>query len=372
MERLSIKPRIDWERQVESIGFPFHTPDQKLYWDESVCYAFKAQEILELETATNEVERMCMAVVDNVVEYHRYAELNIPEHAWKLIEQSWRRGDKNIFGRVDFSYDGNQPAKLLEYNADTPLSLPEASIVQKHWLEQVHADKAQFNTIHNSLVAAWRSFNAEVIHLTNFGTKDEEEEDLNITYIAETVKEAGRVAKVLKIENVLWDGKNFRDPDNHIIKTVVKLYAWEDLINDVYRNYSHQTTMQIIEPIWKMVLSNKALLVLLWELFPNHPNLLPTFFDSKHIKGDYVKKPLLGRLGENITLCTQSGEISSDGVYSAGPFVYQKLHPLPKNDGNYATIGSWLIEGRAAGISVREDTTPIINDDSRFVPHFIE
>ena len=268
MERLSIKPRIDWEKQVESIGFPFHTPDQKLYWDESVCYAFKAQEIAILEAATNEVEKMCMAVVDNVVQYQRYGELNIPEYTWRLIEQSWQRRDKNIFGRVDFSYDGHQPPKLLEYNADTPLSLPEASIVQKHWLEQVHSDKTQFNTIHESLVAAWQSFGPEVIHLTRFGTRDEEEEDLNIAYLAETIKEAGHIANVVKIDQVLWDGHYFRDPDNSVIKTVVKLYAWEELLNDVYRNYSHQTTMQVIEPIWKMILSNKALLVLLWELFP--------------------------------------------------------------------------------------------------------
>ena len=83
-----------------------------------------------------------------------------------------------------------------------------------------------------------------------------------------------------------------------------------------------------------------------------------------------MKKPLLGRLGENITLSIQNAKISSNGNYSEGPFVYQKLHPLPKNDGNYATIGSWLIEGKSVGISVREDTTPIINDDSRFVSSF--
>lgn len=32
-----------------------------------------------------------------------------------------------------------------------------------------------------------------------------------------------------------------------------------------------------------MVLSNKAILVVLWELFPNHPNLLPAYFSPKEL-----------------------------------------------------------------------------------------
>lgn len=371
MERLLIKPRSDWEAQVESTGFKFYRPEHQICWDESVCYAFKAHEIAALEAATNEVERMCVAVIDNVVQYQRYGELNIPERAWELIEQSWLRGDANIFGRLDFSYDGIQPPKLLEHNADVPLTMSEASIVQNQWLQQVWPGKGQFNNIHQSLVAAWRGFSSP-IHLVSFEDPYLKETDLNIAYFAETIKEAGRIAKVVKLDKVLWDGQYFRDPDNTIIKTVVKLYAWEYLINDVYGNYAHQKTMQIIEPIWKMILSNKALLVLLWELFPDHPNLLPAYFDCKRINGDYAKKPLFGRLGENITLHSNNGSISSSGNYAEGPYIYQKLHPLKNRDGNYATIGSWLIEGRSVGIGIREDITPITNKDSRQVPYFID
>jgi glutathionylspermidine synthase len=54
------------------------------------------------------------------------------------------------------------------------------------------------------------------------------------------------------------------------------------------------------EPIWKMLLSNKAILPILWELFPNHPNLLPAYFteeEAKHHLSDvgYVKKPIFGK-----------------------------------------------------------------------------
>ena len=34
-----------------------------------------------------------------------------------------------------------------------------------------------------------------------------------------------------------------------------------------------------LEPVWKMMWSNKAVLAVLWDLFPGHPNLLPASFD---------------------------------------------------------------------------------------------
>ena len=57
-----------------------------------------------------------------------------------------------------------------------------------------------------------------------------------------------------------------------------------------------------IEPIWKMMWSNKALLAVLWEMFPGHPNLLETYLDGPHGLREFVKKPLLSREGANVTL----------------------------------------------------------------------
>jgi len=54
-----------------------------------------------------------------------------------------------------------------------------------------------------------------------------------------------------------------------------------------------------------MILSNKAVLPILWELFPNHPNLLPAYFTEedakKHLSAQgYVKKPIFGKYEHNI------------------------------------------------------------------------
>lgn len=370
MERIQTTPRPDWQSQVEALGLSFHTMDDEIYWDERACYRFTAQEIDQLEDATNDIEALCMEVVDQVVKEGRYAELHIPEHAWPLIEASWQRGDKHLYGRLDFSYDGSQAPKLLEYNADTPTALLEASVVQWQWLEQVRQGSDQFNSIHERLVAAWPRLGRKLIHLTCVGHN--EEDFVNVAYLADTIMQANLTPILLPIDKIAWDGQDFLDEEGEIINTLFKLYPWEWLVEDEFAEHLLETKMRIIEPAWKMILSNKALMVLLWEMFPNHPNLLPAYFDHQKISGDYIKKPLLSREGESVSLYSEKGNIISEGAYDDGVFMVQQSHPLPNFDGNYPVIGSWLIAGEAAGIGIREDDTPITRNTSRFVPHFFD
>jgi len=125
---------------------------------------------------------------------------------------------------------------------------------------------------------------------------------------------------------------------------------------------------QWIEPIWKMLWSNKALLAVLWELYPNHPNLLPAYLDGPRELTRYVKKPKLAREGANITLVGET-TVETGGDYGEEGFVYQALAPVPTFEGNYAVIGSWLVDGEACGMGVRESDGPITTNLSRFVPH---
>jgi glutathionylspermidine synthase len=110
----------------------------------------------------------------------------------------------------------------------------------------------------------------------------------------------------------------------------------------------------------------------LWELFDGHPNLLPASFDRKGVPGEYVRKPLFSREGGNVTICSGGETIENPGSYGADGWIYQAYAPLPRFDGNHAVIGSWVINGEAAGIGIREDTGPITTNASRFLPHFFE
>jgi glutathionylspermidine synthase len=126
-----------------------------------------------------------------------------------------------------------------------------------------------------------------------------------------------------------------------------------------------------------MLLSNKGILPILWKLYPNHPNLLPAYFDqpgSNTLK-DYVRKPLHGREGSNITLVRNGATVTStDGPYD-GPCVVQAIGPeavFPDASGRsrYPVLGLWMIDQECGGMGIRESGGPITDNLSSFVPHY--
>ena len=138
MRRIACPERDDWRATAEQFGFDFHTIDGERYWDERAYYAFTLDEIeRQIETPTGEIDAMCLELVDRAVDdEHDLRRLKIPEPFWPLISESWHRDEASLYGRLDLSFDGRGPAKLLEYNADTPTSIFEAAVFQWTWLEQ--------------------------------------------------------------------------------------------------------------------------------------------------------------------------------------------------------------------------------------------
>ena len=181
----------------------------------------------------------------------------------------------------------------------------------------------------------------------------------------------------------------FVDLNRQPIRTLFKLYPWEWLLHDDFGEHALDTMnsseqkpvagkVQWIEPIWKMLWSNKALLAILWELNPNHELLLPAFLDGPRNMQNYVRKPLVGREGAGVYGLSQlGGEEDAKGGQSygcqggRGHYVYQALAPMAQADGKTAVFGSWLIDGEPAGMGIRESDGLITNNFSRFVPHLI-
>src|SRR3954468_15050737 len=136
MRREPMSPRPGWQHRCEQAGFTYHSMGGT-YWDESACYAFGAAQIDRLESATAELHSMCLRAADEVVANRRFDEFAIPAAFHMPVAESWRRREPSLYGRFDFSWDGRGDPKLLEYNADTPTALLEASVVQWHWLDDL-------------------------------------------------------------------------------------------------------------------------------------------------------------------------------------------------------------------------------------------
>jgi Glutathionylspermidine synthase preATP-grasp len=165
MQRIPIDERANWRDHAEKTGFSYHSINGEPYWDETAYYAFSLRQIEDdLEAPTAALEAMCIELVGRAITDEQIMKrLAIPERFWNFIAASWKRGDASLYGRFDLRYDGQGPAKLLEYNADTPTSLFETAVFQWDWLNDaivqgiVPRDADQFNSLHERLIAAWKS-----------------------------------------------------------------------------------------------------------------------------------------------------------------------------------------------------------------------
>lgn len=376
MRRVPARPRDGWERKVEAAGLSWHSPEGSAYWNESAFYEFSAREVEALQQATNDLAEMALAAAQHVIDEKLYSRLGIPDAAVPLIQHSWDAEPPSVYGRFDFAYNGDGPPKLLEYNADTPTSLLEAAVVQWFWLEETHPGEDQFNSIHDRLIAQWREL---IPYLpgrhVDFCSADDAEDRMTATYLLDTARQAGLSTASFLIDEIGWDGVRFLAPGRRTLGAVFKLYPWEWMVREEFGAYLNSPGVIWIEPSWKMLLSNKGLLPVLWKLYPNHPNLLEAGWEPLAQTSSWVKKPLLGREGANVTMHHPGGELATEGDYGEEGFVYQALARLRSFDGKYPVIGSWVIGHQngdaAAGIGIRESGIPITTNLSQFVPHLI-
>jgi len=379
MERIPIAPRPRWRETVEALGLVWHTANGQPYWNEAAYYRFTAGEIDEIETATAELQRLCLAAGQYIIDRKLFPRLGIPPWVVPLIERAWEEEPPALFhGRFDLGYDGQGPPKLFEYNCDTPTALFEAAVVQWDWLEAVRPlgpESDQFNSLHERLVAKWRDLSpylrSQVVHFTHVDD-DAGEDTITVTYLRDTAVQAGLTTVPILIDHVGWDAGRHRfvDVDCSPIDVLFHLYPWEWLVHEEFgpRIAECYGAMQWIEPIWKMLWSNKALLAVLWEMAPGHPNLLPASFEPPR-DGSYIRKPLLAREGANVTVVKDGRVIAeTGGEYGEEGFIYQALYDLPDFDGNLPVLGSWIVDGEPAGLGVREGGL-VTGNLGRFVPH---
>jgi glutathionylspermidine synthase len=384
MRRVAAPTRANWQSKVEAAGLTWHTPGQP-YWNESAFYQFTAREVDTLEAATNELGQMSLAAAQHVIDNKLYAQMGIPASAVPLVETSWEAEPPSLYGRFDLAYCGNGPPKLLEYNADTPTSLLEAAVAQWYWLEDTYPRSGQFNSIHDRLIALWTELAPSLPGgRIDFCSMNDLEDQMTVAYLLDTAQQAGLAASMFPIDEIGWDGAKFVAPDDGVNDTlydkplgaVFKLYPWEWMVREEFGAHLGASGVIWVEPAWKMLLSNKGLLPVLWKLYPHHPNLLEASWDAPDAGRAWVRKPLLGREGANVTLHLPARDFETTGDYGEEGFVYQDMAPLKTFDGKYPVIGSWVIGHRegdaAAGIGIRESDIPITTNLSQFVPHLFD
>ena len=386
MRRISVPERADWREKAEQVGFSFHSAEDRPYWDETAAFAFTLREIEEdIEAPTAELEEMALEFVGNACRDEEIlTKLAIPQAFWPEIWKSWQRGDRNLYGRFDFAYDGQGPAKLLEYNADTPTALLETGVFQWLWLEELAAHGQlprgadQFNSLHEKLVAAFLNLHNGRKYTLHFAClRDSDEDRATVGYLEECAQQAGIATRFLYVDEIgLTKAGKFVDLENAPIEMLFKLYPWEWMMREDFGQSIPGCGAQFIEPIWKSLLSNKGLLPYLWKMAPKHPNLVPAYFpdeEAADLGNSYVEKPLFSREGANIRLFERGRAIGdTDGPYGQEGFIRQQKVVIPDFGNGHVVLGAWVVASEPAGMLVREDKSPITGNLARFIPHFIE
>lgn len=386
MRRAIVDKRDGWEETVAGQGLLYHTAGGIPYWDEGACYVFTPSEIDRLEVATGELWSMCLKAAEHVIERKRYAELGIPASAVPLIEYTWEAEPPALYSRFDLCWDGSGAPKMLELNADTPTSLLEAAAIQWLWLEAVFPGRDQFNSLEPKLIAKWKELIGGSylfpgpIHFAHDGAI---EDRMTVGYIMKTAMDAMRELKTsrpiveLRMDQIGWSWwrRRFEDLADAPIANIFKLYPWETMTGQAFGEHLAGTMrrMHWIEPAWKVLMTNKGLLAILWELFPGHANLLPAYLDGPRGMTDFARKPRYSREGANVQI-VRGGQVLEEtgGAWGAEGHVFQALALLPDFDGNRPVLGSWMVDQDPAGLGIRESEGLITGNTSRFVPHYID
>lgn len=379
MKRIAIEERPWWQEQARDLGFRFHTIDGEKYWDESAYYQFSLKQVEnDIEDVTQELHELAMALVDEVVASEQKLEqLCIPERHWDLVATSWRQRQPHLYGRMDFSYDGAAPAKLLELNYDTPTSLYESGFFQWLWLEDaikhdmVPKGSDQFNSLQEQLKSRFGELGVERLHFASVQNSDE---DLGtVRYLQDIASQAGLATRYVPMEQIGFGDGHFWDREDQAIDAIFKLYPWEFMLAEEFGDLIAGSQTLWLEPPWKIILANKGILPLLWQAHKGHPNLLEAHFDDGSALGrGWVKKPIFSREGANVELYLPDGQrLAEPGPYDDSRFIRQALAPLPAFAGNHTLLGSWVVGDVACGMGIREDSSLITKDSARFVPHII-
>ncbi|KKK99981.1 glutathionylspermidine synthase family protein [Rheinheimera mesophila] len=381
MKKVACDERPGWRSYAESVGFEFHTFDGEPYWDETGYYQFNLRQIeQDLEEPTEELHQMALSLVEDVVrDEEKLQQLAIPEKFWDFVADSWRTKAPSLYGRLDLVYDGSGPAKLLELNYDTPTSLFETGFFQWVWLEdqlmrgKVPQGADQFNSLQDQLEAAFA--NLPLANPLYFASVANSIEDKGtVMYLMDIARQAGVDSRFIELEQLGEASGQLVDLEGYAIGGLFKLYPWEFMLQEDFASVILSSQTQWLEPGWKMLLSNKGILPLLWQKYRGHPNLLESHFEQpgQSFGAGWVRKPLFSREGANVELILPNGEkVTEPGPYADSPFIRQKLQPLPKFGDSYTMIGSWVVGNSAAGIGIREDNSLITKDSSRFLPHII-
>ena len=373
--------------RLRELGLDAPNGEGEPWWVTDAAYVIDEAAAGALLDAATGVQKRCYQAVEELVASGDFAYFGIRNPAMRTaIMQSWRAKDAPVYGRMDFSFAPDGTPMLLDYEADSPFGLAEASFVQWEWFEAWQSasgrgSDSQENLLYEKLTAhVPRMGLPSRFAIACGGDTDQKGNPADTTerfdaeFIAEIAGKTNLAARICSIGQIGWDldAQRFTDDRDEPQDAMVKIYPWDWMEDEPNAEVLPRSRTRILPGAWVRLLADKTMMALLWHMFPDTANLLPTFLDRPP-QGQWVAKPRRGWDGEHVYLPGQPvGAAPEDEV---GPLLYQAPCPLPvfvtPRGEAHAAVSVWMVGGEPAGLSFRESRGPVTGPAARFVPHIL-
>ena len=326
----------------------------------------------------------CMYILDTalgyIIETKKLSALGIPEYLHEVITYTYKNYETHpyMLGRFDFSFTESE-IKLIEFNADTPFTLPETylqyAILEK---EGMDPDSHQYNTIYEEL----RTYYDKLISLRKnkflFSAVNHDEDFNNLFILMNSLIETDiydhtEYTNLCCDENSIFNYENPEFSANALIKMMpFDIMTTDDVpvIKELARLVLEDKNVTC-NPFYALAYQSKALLKFAYDMFPESQYLLKTTFSKNDFTSEYVKKPFYGREGQNIELFSKN-YFSTSGQYGNNNSVYQDLAKFDTDsEGNYYQAGYFISGYSPCCINFRRSKSLIMDGSSEVCGHYI-
>jgi glutathionylspermidine synthase len=298
-----------------------------------------------------------------------------------------------IYGRIDGMVDPRtgQLKGVYEINGDTPVMLFESVNLQNILSTMLGTPDAQANEWWDASVKRLASFQDKAVAIV-CDVKWIEDTVTSET-IAQAFHAAGARAYFTSMTGLNHDLLNLHQPFivdgvHEPMDAVFMLLPWEEMWvsgADILSHWERWADHVIFyEPAWRWFMSHKAMLAWITYLLETDEVFYARWGKTAHLRTyltpdrfiqerrDYVSKPVLGRLSQNISIIKNGiTEVTTDGMYSHEPMVYQEyLAPGQVQGRNNFIVGAWMSAGNVTSLCFREFDGAVLNlSNERFIAH---
>jgi len=380
------------DKTLEELGFTWHTDSDGTKYINDELVEISQSEAEAYYEAGNEIYDMFVEAAEYVIENDLFFDLGIPFNLIETIKKSWENDVHwHIYGRFDLAGGiDNQPIKLIEFNADTPTSLFETTLLQWALLKKNSMnEEKQFNNVYEAISNNFKRLitlddDIELFDERYDGWKilfssveGDDEEEATTRLLQQMATDAGFNTCFEYIQNVKFDEEGIFDANNNQYEYWFKLYPWEDIGTDEpelatsITNIMQNQKAILLNPAYTLLFQSKGIMKIMSDLFPDNPYLLKTSFEPlEGIK--QVEKTVFGREGANTKIIEANGDIAEqiDGPYDNYKKVYQEYVEFNKDANGAKYQAGVFFAYESCGLSFRKGGE-ILDNMSKFVGHVL-